>query len=379
MPKVSSKKFFAVQTAHSRVKADLVFKYVMAWASVVLNSKHKNYKEAAYIDLFSGPGSYEDGCRSTPLLIVEAVLKKPLFREGLRTYFNDKESALTESLKQEIDSLAGIDKLVSKPVYTSLPASIALIDSYGLSTEIPQFFFLDQFGWADIMPELIKRIFLNRKCDCAFFLRTSRVIAAVSNKKAEIAMQGLFGIERLLHLRSAFAGRNADKEAIIFEELRAAMQRAGAPYFQAFPFRVHEENSPKHHLIYLGKHQRGLSIMKDIMDRSSSIHHAGVPIMGFSEVLAHPSLFTIDPIPELQADLLKAFAGRDLTVGQIYSKHHPTNSRFVLRNYQEALRRLETCGAVSANPVAAARPKRSGVMTMGETVVISFPVGSEAP
>ncbi len=83
MPRVSSKKFFAEQSAHSRVKADIVFKYVTAWATVIFDPRYNQKREAAYIDLFSGPGSYEDGTRSTPLLIVEEVLKKQMLRDGL--------------------------------------------------------------------------------------------------------------------------------------------------------------------------------------------------------------------------------------------------------------------------------------------------------
>ena len=47
MPKVSSKKFFAEQSAHSRVKADIVFKYVTTWATVMLNPKFNQKGEAA--------------------------------------------------------------------------------------------------------------------------------------------------------------------------------------------------------------------------------------------------------------------------------------------------------------------------------------------
>jgi hypothetical protein len=60
--------------------------------------------------------------------------------------------------------------------------------------------------------------------------------------------------------------------------------RAGAPHFLAFPFRIRQAQSPQHHLIYLGKHERGLSLMKDIMGKTSSAHESGVPVIGFSEV-----------------------------------------------------------------------------------------------
>jgi three-Cys-motif partner protein len=373
MPKVSSRKFFAEQSAHSRVKADIVFKYVTAWATVMLNLRSNRKREAAYVDLFSGPGSYEDGARSTPLLIVEEVVKRPLLRNGLRTYFNDLSKAHIESLQQEIGSLANVGLLRWGPEYQSAEASIKLIDSLALSSDIPQFFFLDQFGWADVTPAMIKRIFRNRMCECAFFFRTSRVIAAVTNPNAELTMKAIFGSSRFDSMRHSFGSPKCDKEAIVLDALKQTLREVGATHFQPFPFRLREENSPKHHLIYLGQHEKGLAIMKDIMGGSSSAHHSGVPLMGFSEAPIQSLLFEPDPIPALQVDLLEVFAGRTVSVAQIFSEHHPTSERFLLRNYQEALRRLEESAIVTATPPSEDRPRRVGIVTMSETVRINFP------
>jgi three-Cys-motif partner protein len=378
MPKVSSKKFFAEQSAHSRVKADIVFKYVTAWAAVMLNPKFNKKGEAAYVDLFSGPGSYEDGSRSTPLLIVEEVLKKQILRNGLKTHFNDLSSTHTDSLRQEITKLSGIESLRWRPGYTSAAASINLIDELGLSSDTPQFFFLDQFGWSDVSPAIVRRIFQNRKCECTFFLRTPRVVAAVTNPNSETTMEELFGRARLRSMRQAFAAGNCDKEALILNVLKETMRESGATHFQPFPFRLREGNSPKQHLIYLGQHEKGRAIMKDIMGSSSSAHHSGVPLMGFSEAPTQHLLFEPDPIPDLQAELLVAFAGRSVTVAQVFSEHHPTNERFLLRNYQEALRRLECSSAVSATPPSQDRPKRNGIVSMAENVTIIFPSGKAA-
>jgi three-Cys-motif partner protein len=378
MPKVSSKKFFAEQSAHSRVKADIVLKYVTAWAAVMLNPRFNKKGEAAYVDLFCGPGSYEDGSRSTPLLIVEEVLKKQQLRDGLKTHFNDLSSAHTDSLRQEINKLSGIESLRWSPGYTSAAASINLIDELGLSSDTPQFFFLDQFGWSDVSPAIIRRIFRNRKCECAFFFRTPRVVAAVTNPNSETTMEELFGRARLRSLRQAFAAGNCDKEGLVLNVLKETMRESGATHFQPFPFRLREGNSPKQHLIYLGQHEKGLAIMKDIMGSSSSAHHSGVPLMGFSEAPTQHLLFEPDPIPDLQAELLVAFAGRSVTVAQVFSEHHPTNERFLLRNYQEALRRLECSSTVFATPPSQDRPKRNGIASMAENVTIVFPSGKAA-
>jgi len=373
MPKVSSKKFFAEQTAHSRVKADIVYKYVLAWAAIVLNPRFNSTGTAAYVDLFSGPGSYDDGARSTPLLIAESVLKKPQLVQGLQMFFNDINPSLTNSLRQEISGLADVTTMRHAPHYSSLPATIGLIDSLGLPLDVPQFYFLDQFGWADITPDLVRRIFKNRKCDCPFFLRTPRVIAAVSNSKAQEAMVTLFGARGLESIKRSFRDRPREKELVILEHLKETMRLAGAPYFQPFPFRLGDGNSPKQHLIYLGKHSKGLEVMKDVMDRSSTMHHNGVPQMGYTDGPVQHGLFNPDPIPELQNELLTFFAGRSATVGQIFEEHHVTNECFLLRNYQEALRRLEAAGCVKTTPSSSERPTRSGVVTMSELVTVTFP------
>jgi three-Cys-motif partner protein len=377
MPKVSSKKFFAEQTAHSRVKADIVYKYVLGWASIVLNAKFNPSGEAVYVDLFSGPGSYDDGSRSTPLLITEQVLGRAQLRSGLRMFFNDIDATLTNSLKQEIFRLSQIETLKHKPHFSSEPASICLIDSFNLSTDAPQFYFLDQFGWAEITPTLIQRIFRNRKCDCAFFFRTPRVIAAVTNPNSEETMLSLFGRSGLDSLRNDFRQRPREKESIVLECLRKTMISAGAKYFQPFPFRVGNANSSRQHLIYLGKHSKGLELMKDVMAASSTTHHAGVPVMGFMDGPFQGTLFTPDPIPDLVQALLNVFEGKTISVGEVFEEHHVTSERYILRNYQEALRRLEASCCVRAAPPASERPTRNGVVTMSESVIIVFPLRSE--
>jgi three-Cys-motif partner protein len=308
-------------------------------------------------------------------LITEQVLKKSQIRDGLRMFFNDIRPSLTNSLRQEIGSLPQVGTLGHAPFFSSEPASIALIDSFGLSPAMPQFYFLDQFGWAEITPSLIRRIFLNRKCDCAFFLRTPRVVAAVTNPNSELAMTSIFGKQRLDSLRSDFKQHPRGKEAIILDCLKVTMKEAGAVYFQPFPFRVGDGDSSRQHLIYLGKHSKGLEVMKDIMAGSSTRHQGGVPVMGFTGGPEQFGLFATDPIPELQEDLLRSFAGRTITVGEVFEQHHVTSERYILRNYQEALRRLEASSGVRANPGASERPKRHGIVTMSELVEITFPSG----
>jgi three-Cys-motif partner protein len=276
--------------------------------------------------------SYEDGNRSTPLLILQKVAASKTLRERLRTFFNDENEAFIASLRQEVGLIPDVQLLGHQPVYQSETASASLFESFDLPLRVPVFVFLDQFGYSDVTPALIRRIFAHQMADCVFFIRTSRFIAAVANNKLDTTMDRVIGRDTLHELRHAFRGRRTMKEQIVLDKLKQIMLREGAKYFQAFPFRVSESKSPKHHLIYLGKHERGLALMKDVMAGASSRHFDGVPLMGFSQTTSGPTLFESDLIPSLQRDLLDTFAGSELTVGQIFSAHHPRSAQFILRN-----------------------------------------------
>ena len=69
----------------------------------------------AYIDLYAGPGRYNDGAASTPLLVLEAAIADPQISQMLVTLFNDADSNHSATLQSEINELPGIGKMRFKP------------------------------------------------------------------------------------------------------------------------------------------------------------------------------------------------------------------------------------------------------------------------
>jgi three-Cys-motif partner protein len=98
--------FFEERSDQSRVKAELVEKYFLAWANVIRNSVLQRDGRVAFIDLFAGPSRYKDGAASVPLLIMQKAIDDEFLRERLVTIFNDKDDNLTQTLDQEISSIA---------------------------------------------------------------------------------------------------------------------------------------------------------------------------------------------------------------------------------------------------------------------------------
>ncbi len=98
-----SQQFFQEQREQSIIKARIVSKYFSAWARVILGvqKKYRNRSQKmAYVDLFAGPGRYDDQSKSTPLLVLETILANPELSQRVVTMFNDKDEANIGSLRE---------------------------------------------------------------------------------------------------------------------------------------------------------------------------------------------------------------------------------------------------------------------------------------
>ncbi len=112
---MSNSSFFNEFAEQSLVKAEIVAKYFWAWAKVMIPWVKKRKINMAYVDLFSGPGRYKDGSKSTPLIILKQALGDDDMRQKLITVFNDLDAENTQSLQQAINALPNIEKLNHRP------------------------------------------------------------------------------------------------------------------------------------------------------------------------------------------------------------------------------------------------------------------------
>lgn len=105
--------FFEAQTMSSRIKASIVSEYFPKYCKIIIN-KHRP-KQLRYIDLFSGPGIYEDGNASTPILIAQNCFKDEYLRNNVRFIFNDNTYA--EQLKTNFLEVFPIGSFAIPPFF----------------------------------------------------------------------------------------------------------------------------------------------------------------------------------------------------------------------------------------------------------------------
>jgi hypothetical protein len=194
-------------------------------------------------------------------------------------------------------------------------------------------------------------------------------------RQFERHMDALFGEARAARLRATLPGLNPDtREAVILEELAQALKAMGGRFVLPFRFRSTSGRRTTHCLIFVTKHFKGYEIMKGVMAAESSTADQGVPSLTYSPAdESTPLLFSLSrPLDALEQLLLDRFAGQTMTMKQIYETHN-VDTPYVAKNYKDVLIRLEAAEKITAIPTANVRPKRNGIPTFADQVLVIFP------
>lgn len=367
--------FFIESQDQSRVKSEIVAKYFDAWASVIINAQKKfrtnNNNKIAYIDLFSGPGIYEDGTKSTPLLVLEKAIKDTDKCERLVTIFNDKNKIFSQSLEIAINQLPGISSLKFKPKIYSEEVGEQIIKIFEQVNLIPTLFFVDPWGYKGLSLELINSVMKDWGSDCIFFFNYRRINMGLQNNLFDDHMDGIFGDKRAQNLRKKLEPLAVkSREMVIIEEMCQALKELGPKYVLPFRFKDQRGTRTSHHLIFASKNFLGYEIMKTIMTKFCSSQDQGVPSFEYNPIDAkykdeQPLLFQLSlPLDELEDMLLVEFAGQRLSMDEIYKKHN-VDRPYIKKNYKEVLLKLE-----QGKRILTSKHKKN---SFGDNIMVTFP------
>ena len=363
--------FFDESTDQSIVKTKIVSKYFWAWAKVIIPTAKLQRGQIAYLDLFAGPGRYRDGSKSTPLLILEQAIADPDMREMLVTTFNDKDEAHTRDLERAIRDLPGVELLKHRPNIMNAEVGAEMVKLFGSVRLVPTLFFVDPWGYKGLSLQLVNAVLKDWGCDCVFFFNYNRINMGLTNPYVQEHMNALFGQQRAEQLSGELVAlQPADREFRIVEELCRALGFGTGRFVLPFRFRTDQGNRTSHHLIFVSKNFRGYEIMKQIMAKESSGNDQGVPSFEYNPAdIRYPLLFELTrPLDDLEGLLLRDFAGRHVSMDDVYLQHN-VGRPYISRNYKDALMRLEHRGLIVCVP--AAEKRRKG--TMGPNTLVQFP------
>lgn len=242
--------FFTETREQSVVKAEIVEKYFDTWASIITATQNRQpsaTQRIAYIDLFAGPGRYENGTISTPLRVLQRAINNPRYHDRLVTVFNDRDSNSVRTLEEAIKSLPGVEKLKHAPEVWNEEVGDKIASDFEKVNKIPVLAFIDPWGYKGLSLKLVNSFVKDWGCDCIFFFNYSRINAGLSNPVVHDHMCALFGAERAARLRDELEPMTpAEREATIVNELALALKSLGARFVLPFCFKNDTGTRTKH-------------------------------------------------------------------------------------------------------------------------------------
>lgn len=367
--------FFADQSEQSAVKAHIVSSYFSAWSRVI----QKWNTPMAYIDLFCGPGKYENDKPSAPLLIVQNTLSNPALLHKMSFVFNDKDSNNTAMLQQSISQLDENAKLKGRLQFYNETVEQDFYSRLNIPANMPVLSFVDPFGYKGLTMNLINRLINNSGSDCIFFFNYNRInMALSSNTKFDEHLKSLFGDNRTAELKKQLAHQPPERrEPIVLNALIDALRENKSNYVLPFKFYSTEMLRTSHFIIFVTKHPLACKIMKQIMYSNSAKDSDGVATFSFEDSrnfgAGFEQLTIFDrPIQSLRDDILRKYTGRTVSVGSICNDVDcDFSSHFVSKNVKDVLKELELEGKINVT-TGRKQKYRNGKLNMPDGAVIQF-------
>lgn len=346
---VTENNFFKKQTASSRIKANIVANYFPKYCKIILKSPQT---EIRYLDLFAGPGIYEDGSLSTPILIADACAKDANLKDVVHLMFNDNE--YIETLKQNFTERYDETTFHFPPKFAKKTVGEdEKLNSYlrkkivGVKNPYPTLLFFDPFGYKSINTKDLANFLCNWGNEIFLFFNIKRIHAAIENEKFDDLMVELFPttIEKIRSDRK-YIGKVQERLSLIIANLADEFKRIVPNiYHCAFKFQEEDSNTTSHYIIHFTKHKRGYDLVKQIYNDFDN----------FGATLGANGDYTFDAkkldqdsgnldfgdqnIYILGKELIGEFKGKRLTAIQLFNEHQ-TRTKYCRKHYSDTLRDL---------------------------------------
>ena len=355
------------------IKAKIVSNYFTAWSRIMCQNWASSIP-IGYVDLYSGPGIYQDGSISVPIMLIKTVLNDPRLCNRFWFYFNDQDRNNILNLKKTIEGMD--DKLERKIQYSVKTVDGEYTDAIKINSKGPILSFVDPFGYKGLTNNLINKLIENNGSDCIFFSNYNRInMALSSNTKFDDSLENIFGKQRVAILKKELQDLSAEeREPIVLNALIESLEENSANYVLPFKFYSAEMLRTSHFIVFVSKSKLGCSIMKQIMYANSAKDIDGVASFEFKDTknfgnkYEQLSIFE-RPMDVLCEEVFEMCKTKDIKVKSICDKYDTDFSNyFVSRNVKDALIRLEEQNKIIVT--GRKQKQRKGKLNMPDNAIV---------
>ncbi len=357
-----SDNFFEKQTRSSKIKALIVSEYFPKYCTI-LNTKGIQNK-IRFVDLYAGPGIYEDGNISTPIYVAQACLKNKILKNIVELLFNDNVHC--EKLKENFlksfpnGSFNYRPRFGKRTIGEDIGTTNYLKDKKKTekgSNPHPTLLFIDPFGYKGVNTTSLAEFMLNWGNEIFLFVNIKRIHAAIENGKFDQLMKELFPttFDQIRSDRKYTLSVQERLNLIIDNLANEYRIIIGDPlFYTAFKFKEEDSDATSHYILHFTKHPRGYDLVKQIYDEFDNIGAVlennntysfdakkldNEKIQGTGFDFGDQNIFLLKDI------LKKEYSEKIITAEALFEEHQKT-SRFAIRHYREALRSLVDEGIV---------------------------------
>ena len=345
--------FFEQQTMSSRIKASIISEYFPKYCNIIIN-KHKP-KELRYIDLFAGPGKYEDGNVSTPLLVARNCIKNNFLQQHVRFIFNDNtyKEQLEKNFFEEFPKGSFVinpffgDRTVGE--WGKITQYLIRNTHVGNYNESPALLFIDPFGYKGIETNVLAQFLQNWGNEIFIFINTKRIHPALENEKFESLMRDLFPTTyEIIKSNRKYKQSVGERLQLIIDYLGLEYQKIlnSKVYYTAFRFQEEDIDTTSHYILHLAKGKRGFDLIKTIYNDFANVGTIfdGINTYTFDvKKINNPiaELFDVSKqnIEILKENIYSSYKGKTITAFELFEEHQITGN-YCRSHYAKALREL---------------------------------------
>jgi three-Cys-motif partner protein len=366
--------FFKSQTRSSEIKAKIVADYFPQYCRIIHKSP-KKHKQIRYIDLFAGPGIYEDSNLSTPLLLAKSCAEDAELSKIVRLIFNDKDYC--EELRENFNKFFPLGTFKFDPVfYNKIVGENADIDNFlnkepETTNPYPTLLFFDPFGYKGINTKILSKFLCNWGNELFLFVNIKRINQAIEVGKFDDMMHSLFPTTiNVLRTDRKYKSTSVHERLNLIMNHLALEFDSGVTgsklYNCSFKFKEEDSIATSHFIMHFTKHPRGFELVKQIYydfdNIGATLEKDGTYTFDAKNMGATGFDFGDQNVYALSSQILNKYKGKRIAARTLFNEHHHT-TKWAGSHYSKTLRYMVEQSQVKATFIDNVKHKVAVLLT----------------
>jgi three-Cys-motif partner protein len=276
---------------HTAAKHQILTGYLDAWIPILA---HAGFKDLVLIDGFAGPGRYKGNEPGSPLLMLDAYLRRDdraRLPARLHYFFIEEHKGRFDYLQGQLEKKTWPDKVAVTPIHGSFEEHFpTIVDDLErrFGSLPPTFAFIDPFGADQTKPELHDQLLRLPRCEALIYLPVTHLARFV--READLS-QTLDNLYRGRAWEAACAHDDLASRKKILHDLFRQQLKESCRWVRSFEI-VPEGGGNSYYLFFGTNNEQGLRKMKAAM---WTIDPVGGQRFRDSTMVDHPVLFEDKP------------------------------------------------------------------------------------